>query len=334
MLPLRRQLLNRDERRSPAGILERLAGLNAQTKRGPVVGMWTRTADYDHGAYVSALRSYDLVRANLMRGAAHLVTHRQYFAWWPCLRPAAERMVRQHCPDLWEAADRDSVLAAGRELLLGTPGLTGAEIGSGLAPRFPTARPRDLGFAVRMLLAVVEAADTDPWVSARTAYVLAETALGEPVGSASDGIADLVRSYLTAFGPATAADFGHWSGLTSAAVAMREAGAGIVSDNDQPVFDVAAAPDEMVRAAVILPEFDNLLFCREGNPVLDAAKRALSYPPAQMHGCVMAGENVVAHWSVQGGSPARSDWGEVEPSVTAEWDAFTAWYAAMDTAPY
>lgn len=187
-----------------------------------------------------------------MRGTAHLVTRRQYLAWWSCLRPVAERMVRQYCPDLWEAADRDSVLAAGRELLLATPGLTGTEIGSGLAPRFPGSRPRDLGFAVRMLLPVVEAADTDPWVSARTAYVLAEAILGEAVGPASDGIADLVRSYLAAFGPANAADFGYWSGITSAAAAMREAGADVVADEGRPVFDVAGAPDAAVRAAVVL----------------------------------------------------------------------------------
>jgi Winged helix DNA-binding domain len=100
VLPLGRQLLNQDRRRSPAAIVERLAGMNAQTKRGPVVGMWTRTADYDHGEYVAALRRYDLVRANLMRGTVHLVTRRQYLAWRACLQPVAERMVRQYCPDL------------------------------------------------------------------------------------------------------------------------------------------------------------------------------------------------------------------------------------------
>ena len=63
-------------------------------------------------------------------------------------------------------------------------------------------------------------------MSARTAYVLAESVLGEPLGPAAEGIADLVRSYLAAFGPATAADFGYWSGLAGAAALVAAAGAG------------------------------------------------------------------------------------------------------------
>lgn len=80
MLFLDRQLLARDDVRSPVEVTERLAGLNAQTKRGPVVAMWTRTAEYDHGACLAALRRYELVRANLMRGTVHLVTRRQFLA--------------------------------------------------------------------------------------------------------------------------------------------------------------------------------------------------------------------------------------------------------------
>jgi hypothetical protein len=337
VLPLGRQLLNQDRRRSPADIVERLAGMNAQTKRGPVVGMWTRTADYDHGEYVAALRRYDLVRANLMRGTVHLVTRRQYQAWRACLQPVAERMVRQYCPDLWEAADHDSVLAAGRALLLDSPGLTRAQIGAGLAPRIPGARPRDLGFAVRMLLPVVEAADTDPWVSARTAYVLAESVLGEPPGPAAAGTADLVRSYLAAFGPATAADFGYWSGMTGAAAAVANAGANLAATGERPLFDAGEPPgDEAVRPAFVLPEFDNLLFCRKDDPGLAAAKHTLIHGSGQMHGCVLAGDDVVAHWTLRGGSPVRSDWKSEMATVRGEWDTFMRWYAAMDTetAPY
>ena len=337
MLPLGRQLLNQDKRRSPADIVERLAGMNAQTKRGPVVGMWTRTAGYDHGEYVAALRRYDLVRANLMRGTVHLVTRRQYLAWRACLQPVAERMVKQYCPDLWEAADHDTVLAAGRELLLASPGLTRAQIGAGLAPRFPGARPRDLGFAVRMLLPVVEVADTDPWVSARTAYVLAESVLGEPLGPAGAGSADLARSYLGAFGLATAADFGYWSGMTGAATLMADAETNVVATGQRPLFDVSdPPPGEAARAAFVLPEFDNLLFCRKDHPGLAAAKYKLSYGSGQMHGCVLAADDVVAHWTLQGGSPDRCDWGSEMPTVTAEWDSFARWYTAMDTetAPY
>jgi hypothetical protein len=188
-----------------------------------------------------------------------------------------------------------------------------------------------------MLLPVVEVADTDPWVSARTAYVLAESVLGGSLGAADEGSADLVRSYLAAFGPATAADFGYWSGLTGAAALIADAGANPVATGERLVFDVnEPPPGEAARAAVVLPEFDNLLFCRKDHPGLAAAKYKLSYGSGQMHGCVLAGDDVVAQWTVQGGSPVRSDWGNEMPTVSGEWDSFARWYAAMDTdiAPY
>jgi hypothetical protein len=188
-----------------------------------------------------------------------------------------------------------------------------------------------------MLLPVVEAADTDPWVSARTAHVLAESALGEPLGPADAGTAVLVRSYLAALGPATAADFGYWSGMTGAAAAVADAGANVVAAGERPVFDVGEPPaDEAVRPAFVLPEFDNLLFCRKDDPGLTAAKHTLIHGSGKMHGCVLAGDDVVAHWTLQGGSPGRSDWKSEMATVREEWDTFTRWYAAMDTetAPY
>lgn len=331
VLPLNRQLLARDEPRPPDGIVERLAGMNAQTKRGPCVGLWTRTARYSHDEYLHALGEYDLVRANLMRGTVHLVTRRQYLAWRRCLQPVAERMVRQYCPGLWRAADRDGVLAEGQELLRAQPGRTRSEIGTRLAPRFPGANPRDLGFAVRMLLPVAEIADTDPWTSSRTGYVLAETVLDQPLGPAEAGMADLARSFFAAFGPATPADFRYWSGLqkAQAATALRDAGLLVTKVRGQQLLDVPHPPVAAAREAFVLPEFDNLLFCRKNDPAVAEAKRILIYPPAQMHGCVMSGEAVVAHWSARQGHLSRSDWRPVHPAVASEWDAFTQWYQSM-----
>lgn len=331
VLPLRRQLLTRDEPRSPADIVEQLAGMNAQTKRGPCVGLWTRTGSYCHHDYLHSLGRYDLIRANLMRGTVHLVTRRQYLAWRACLEPVAERVVRQYCPALWHAADREAVLAEGRELLRAEPGRTRSEIGARLAPRFPDANPRDLAFAVRMLLPIVEIADTDPWTSSRTGYVLAETVLDQPLGPAGPGAMDLAQAFFAAFGPATAADFRYWSGLSGApaATALHHAGLLVTKVGRQQLLDIDHAHDAAVREAFVLPEFDNLLFCRKHDPGLAEAKRTLIYPPAQMHGCVMSGETIVAHWSAKQGRLSRSDWRPLQPAAAEEWGAFTRWYQSM-----
>jgi hypothetical protein len=304
-------MLNRDRNRSLTSVVERLAGMNAQTKRGPIVGLWTRVADYRHDDYLSLLQSYELVRANLMRGTAHLVTRRQYAAWRNCLQPIAERTVTQFCRGLWTVVGHDDLLDAGRNLLGSHPGLTRAEIGAHLAPSFPGASPKDLGFAIRMLLPVVEIADTDPWRSVRTAYVLAESVLGEAL--ADDGTADLVSSFQRAYGPSTAADVSYWSGLRIADMA---------SDADDPV-------EEPPRPAFVLPEFDNVLFCRKNDPELAAAKKRLIYPPAKMYGSVVTDGTVAGHWAFERGTPVRTDWQPPNRAVEAEWREFADWSASM-----
>jgi hypothetical protein len=329
MLPLDRQLLDRTCERPLHAIVEQLAGLNAQTKRGPVVGLWTRTGDYNHQVYLDALRRYDLVRANLMRGTVHLVTRRQYLSWRACLQPVAERMVVQFCRGLWNVVDHDDLLDAGRELLMSQPGLTRSEIGSRLVLRFPRADPKQLGFAIRMLLPVVELADSDPWSSPRTAYVLAETAFGAPLRPASDGVLDLARSFLAAFGPASAADFSYWSGLSGASAELSKASREPFRSGRQVIYDADPITYAQPREAVVLPEFDNVFFCRKNDPELASAKRRLIYPPAKMYGSVLSGRTVVAHWSSPPPGPARTDWQEVNSAVAEEWITFTRWYAAM-----
>jgi hypothetical protein len=331
LLPITRQFLSRDESRSPEVIVEQLAGMNAQTKRGPCVGLWTRSASYNHDEYLRALGSYELVRANLMRGTVHLVTRRQYLAWRSCMQPVAQKMVRQFCPTLQQAADLEAVLEGGSELLRAEPGLTRSQIGTRLAPRFPEARPSDLGFAVRMLLPVVEVASLDPWTASRTAYVLAETVFDQPPASAETDIADMVRSFFAAYGPATAADFCYWSGFTNAqaAAGLREAGLTASPLGREQLLDVSQPLHVPAREAFVLPEFDNLLFCRKNDSSLAEAKRALIYPPAQMHGCVMTGDIVVADWSAKSGEPSRTDWQAPQPAVADEWQDFAQWYRSM-----
>lgn len=83
------------------------------------------------------------------------------------------------------------------------------------------------------------------------------------------------------------------------------------------------------RPAVVLPEFDNVLFCRRNEPDLAAAKRRLIRPPAMMPGFVLAAGRVVAEWSAPDGNLVRLDWHNPSPAVLSEWEQFAAWYRAM-----
>jgi hypothetical protein len=145
-----RQLLGQRFAGPVTGVVEAVAGLNAQTPRGPSVGLWTRMVQFRQSELDSLLWSYELVKANLLRGTVHLVTRRQYGTWRAALQPVLEKAVRQFCPRL--QADRDEVIRCRTQLLGESAGLTRAEIGQRLAAAFPDADPKDLGFAVRMLV--------------------------------------------------------------------------------------------------------------------------------------------------------------------------------------
>lgn len=100
-------------------VVEQLGGMNAQTPRGPSVGLWGRVREFQQDELDGLLRSYQLVKANLLRGTVHLVTRRQYVAWRWALQPALERVVRQFCPRLWDRVDHDVLLREGRALMAG-----------------------------------------------------------------------------------------------------------------------------------------------------------------------------------------------------------------------
>lgn len=332
MPPFDRQLLDQT---SDDGIVEtvsRLAGLNAQTVRGPIVGLWTRLRELDLREVNQLLQSYQLVRANLMRATVHMVTREQYLTWRLALQPLLEQAVRQYCRGLWDLADESEVLEAGRQLLHAHDGLSRAEIGRALHPQFPrVTEPRQLGFAIRMLLPVVEKPRASCWRDEHTRYVLAEDVFTGSLATPAEGREAMLQNYVAAFGPATAADATYWSGLTGvgpdlAAVASAE------GSGRSATFDLTSETAEP-RPAFALPEFDNLFFCRKASDsTLYQAKLDNRLQPARMPGSLVEGGRVVGHWKHSG--PSRSlqleEWAPLSPAAVEEWDRFRTWYAEAD----
>ena len=328
MQHLRRQSLARTSTGSPSELVESLAGVNAQTPRGPVASLWTRMADLSLTELDRDLLDYRLVKANLMRGTVHLVTRRQYTTWRTALQPMLERTVRGFCPRLWERVDHDNLLSGGTDLLRAHDGLTRTEIGAELAEGFPYPVPTELGFAVRLLLPVVQVADEHAWRPGRTRYILAEDAFGDALSEPADGLADLMHGYLRAFGPATAADAGYWSGLSRLQPVLDAVGepAGARTRDVEPLVD------EAPRSTYVLPEFDNLYFCSKdmASPLI-AAKKRLVHPPGQMPGTLVTDGEVVADW---GWNTRRADvtmnpWRELSGPEVDEFERFRSWVGAV-----
>jgi hypothetical protein len=214
------------------------------------------------------LEARRVVRAQLLRGTIHLATARDALALRATLGPVLERMLVSGSPFgrqlVAAGVEVEEVVAAGRELLETEP-RTRAELGRLLGQRWPEAPANALAQAVTFLVPVIQVPPRALWRrSGQARWAGLESWLGQsiPEGSEPD---DLVRRYLTAFGPATAADLRAWSGLTGAAAVLERLRSGLTTFRDEAgreLFDVPDAPiPEPDRPAPIrfLPVYDNAL---------------------------------------------------------------------------
>ena len=275
--------------------VETMCGLNAQTPRAPSVALHERVAGFRQEELDAELRDYRLVKANLMRGTVFMVSSDQYRRWRTALQPALVRAVKGFFPRLLGELGEDAVVEAGTDLLAGQPdGLTRAEIGRLMAPRFPEMDPAALAFGVRMLVPVVQLADDTVWRPGRTKYLLAAVVLPGGLGDAESGLQSLLSTYLRSCGPATVADASYFTGLTQLAgpistVATRSSGEGAATRWDVE-SKAGAVPD-----AFVLPEYDNALFARKDGPSREA-RRTLQRPGAQMRGSLWRASTLVGTW--------------------------------------
>jgi hypothetical protein len=98
---LARQLLLERKRRSPAAVIERLVGMQAQWPSAPYLGIWTRTTGFRREALERELARGAVVKATVMRQTLHLVTRRDY-----ALLRAAHSRTGRACS--WSSTERQS----------------------------------------------------------------------------------------------------------------------------------------------------------------------------------------------------------------------------------
>ena len=262
---LLRQLLLRRERLSPVRAVERLAGLQAQHAPAPYLALWARLDGFERGSLERALRRDVVIKATLMRATLHLVSARDY----PFFRAAvggAVTVIRTR------GVERPPEAAICRAIEL-----CRAE------PRTRRELMEVLGYNDRV----------DPLVDSRPLrrlhWLLAEarleqtpeTAMFEPARVArfrrlelespdlDEARRQLVRRYLAAFGPASRADVGHWSG-----VPLRELDPALGSlplrtfrdENGRALLDLRRAPlaagDERSPVRLLAP-FDEIVLAHK-----------------------------------------------------------------------
>jgi hypothetical protein len=253
---LARQLLLERRRRSPAAVIERLVGMQAQWPPAPYVGIWTRTASFRRDMLERELARRTVVKATVMRMTLHLVTRRDYALLRAALSetnyPDQTAIARRLAPSMRALATEGPVTtAAALEYLEREHGLTGRN-----------ARLAWRGARVRAHL--LHHPESALW-HARPASRF--VALEEPVAhDPLEARAQILRRYLAAFGPASRRDIVAWSMMhvpeIDRALERLEPLVRLVDEHGRELLDVPRAPlpDADAPAPVrFLPKWDNVL---------------------------------------------------------------------------
>jgi hypothetical protein len=281
-------------------VVRRICGLHAQVQSSAELTLWARTDAVGRDVVARALwDERSLVRTWAMRGTLHLLAADELGLWvgaQAALKPRYETASWRKAFGM-SSAEAVAVLDAIRDALDGPP-LTRAELGDAVGARLGDAR---LGEAVRGSFGTMPklAAFRGDVCFAKPAgqkvrFTRPDLWLGpwEPVAPARAALAEVLRRYLSVYGPATREDFARWFGMPSAAQAGRELKA--LGDDVVEVTigshgagwmlaaDVAGAAAARPRGTVaLLPGFDQYVVAapRGASAVLADEHRGRVYRP-------------------------------------------------------
>jgi hypothetical protein len=197
-----------------------------------------------------------------------------------------------------QGLDLDEVLPAARKLI-GEQPRTFGEIRSLLLERFPEVNERALGYATRLHLPLAMVPTDDAWAFPRdSVFALADV-------GATARAEDLVKRYLGAFGPASAADFQAWSGLKGAKDIF-DAIEGLVTFRlgRRTLYDLPDAPrpdPETPAPPRLLPDFDSLLLAHQDRTriVADEHRKQLVTKNLRIKAVLMVDGRVAGTWAVE-----------------------------------
>jgi hypothetical protein len=256
---LARQLLLQRRRLSPLGAIERLVGMQAQWPPAPYVGLWSRLTGFRRATLEHAILRGDVLKPTVMRGTLHLVTARDYPTFWAAFRD----MLTWFGPEHLEHALR--IVPEVRELARNAPltqkaALEHLEREHGHADQYG----RRVFQALRLHAHLLHAPETALWTT-RPQAIYGVYEEPQPVDTLA-ARTEIVRRYLSAFGPATRADLADWSGLRVAdclpALEALEPLRRFRDENGRDLLDLPRAPlppAETPAPVRFLPKWDNVL---------------------------------------------------------------------------
>jgi hypothetical protein len=263
----RQHLLERTDA-PPHEMVRHLVGLQAQENLPPYLSLSARLTSFDPNDVTAGLEDRSLVRFLTMRGTVHLLVADDALALRQWTAPVHEREIKiSQSIGAARDVDRGAFLAALSDLLVDGPQSQKA-LGTALAERFPDVPATQLGQLARSAAPLVQCPPRGTWKGGGgVVYHYVDRWVGRPL--VEPDVEEIVRRYLAAFGPATAADVTAWSGVTRLAPVLKAMDDLVVHEDEQgkPLYDVADGElaDEDAPAPVrLLGQYDNVWLSHAG----------------------------------------------------------------------
>jgi hypothetical protein len=257
----RQHLLARSDTAVPE-MVEHLVGLQAQENLPPYLSLSARLTAFDPSEVSRRLEDRTLVRLLTMRGTIHLLTAADALVLrqWTQPRQDRERKASQNTQAALHL-DTAKFNAAARAVLADRP-LPVKALGEALAAVFPDVPANALAHLARVNQPLAQLPPRGAWKqSGGVVYQYVDRWLDRPLLPPDPPA--IVRRYLRAFGPASAADVTAWSGVTGMAAVLKAMDdLEVLEDaSGRRLYDVAGGtlPDEDRPAPVrLLGTYDNV----------------------------------------------------------------------------
>ncbi|SES16217.1 Winged helix DNA-binding domain-containing protein [Lentzea xinjiangensis] len=239
---LDRQMLLRRERVSALTAVDRVVAIQAQEPASPYIALWNRVEGFDPAELDEAFASGAVRKASLMRITLHAVTAADHAVFHHAMLPAlrASRLYDKRFKAMDTTVEQADALLEHVLEFARTPRQK-AEIEELLRSHAGDVGEPGLWWALRTYGGLVHAPTGGPWsFGPRPSYV---AATAEPRDRLAC-LAELLRRYLSAFGPATVPDMSQFTALPRASI--REALELLELDRHGDHHDLAdrTVPDE------------------------------------------------------------------------------------------
>ncbi|MDQ2673187.1 MAG: winged helix DNA-binding domain-containing protein [Chloroflexota bacterium] len=310
---LARQLLLERASMSAYEAIGHLVGLQAQTATSWYLTLWSRLRDFDPLATGRLLEDRRVVRSWFMRATIHTVTDADAPDLRAFTQPTIERSIRGKWADALAGIDLAEMQRAIR-WFVATPRTPG-ELVAHLAELWPDA-PDALTMtnAAKAIVPMVQVPPRGVWNRSGMVRLAAmDDWIGRPVPTKVDPV-PILRRYLAAYGPASAADAQVWSGITRLGEVLdRMRGELLVlrDANGRELFDLPDAPRPQADVPApprFLADFDNLLLSHADRSrfITDAMRAALAERSGPLPGALLVDGRVAGAWYLRTQGPAAT----------------------------